>query len=229
MKCGMLFSLLLMTSFVSAMNDVPSEQEVMNLIQQVKEGKTDPSSLNKWPTGGRWGLLRILVRWDLKRTEKLLQAGADPNFYDGSDTPLACADFEGTKLLLKYSADPKQCEMSLLCHAMTVCYNEAEGRPIDKGLINETIDWMNRLIESGEDVDKWESGDFGRHLLYNIVKSRIEPNAKKALISCAIRNGSNPHLDYFKSDCGKLDGSVYAYLSSCEKYRCWTAFMRKEG
>ncbi len=202
-----------------------SKEQIMGLIERVEEGKADASILNKLPED-RWGLLGMQVRQrDLGLAEKLLQAGADPNFDDGVATPL---DFARSKremeLLLEHGADPKKCKESLLDNIYrhyVVLREEKPASMSDEDWLKEGIETMDLVIKKGEDPHKM--GLFGTHLLCHIAEGR-DTAATKAFLSCVIRNGSNPNLPYFEEE-----DSVYAcYLSSHEPLKHLVPFIRKE-
>ncbi len=211
------------------------QAQMVHLIERVEAGEADALTLNRLP-GNREGLLRIQVlrdscQRDLRLTEQLLQAGADSNFDDGLDTPLwgACSK-EALKLLLKYRADPKKCKSSLLYNIYQhYCSRQKTRQPAsmsDEDWLKEGIETMNLAIEAGADIHK--GADIYKkdpyHLLVMIAEGG-DSVAKRAFLSWAIRNGSDPNLP-FRSD--REEESVYAYLSTTEPCKHWEPLIRKE-
>ncbi len=209
---------------------LPREQ--WDLIKQVTTGKADSSSLNRLP-GEQWGALRVHIQIPSQRqlVKVLLQAGADPNFNDGYDTPLSGA---GTKdavtLLLQYGADPQKCCKSTLSHQI-LSYQNAYLRNDELHrngtLLNKTLDTMTLLLEKGESIHRY---GLWQHLLFEVAQSSmLGLGSKKAFLSFLIRHGSNPNLPYCDREVGFLTAeSVYEQLGSSETLDNWVPFIRKE-
>ena len=177
----------------------PEEETVFNLIEQVKTGQADVSTLNRLP-GEQYGALRSCIQFKCKRllVEALLETKADPNFYDGYNTPLGNAqDKEAISLLLGYGADPQKCNESTLSLPLThylLKNKKQRGKPHR----NEAFDTMTLLLQNGESIDRY--GDADKHLLYEVINTfLISKEEKKEFLSFLIGRGSNPNEHYLKS------------------------------
>ncbi len=211
-----------------------TEQQVMKLIEQVKIGDAEPSSLNCLP-GERWGALRAFVerKGRLPLVEALLQAGADPNFYDGVDTPLSsAAGKKEVELFLKYGADPQKCIYSTLLMQITgYKLIKSEKKRDDESVQNEVLDTMALLLQKGESIHKGVNTT-GLHILQNVATDNfhLPEEAKKKFLAFLIRHGSNP-LDSLGHRCGSSNESVYEYLESSPvkpSWQAWARFIRRE-
>lgn len=217
-------SFLFVTS--SSLGMCEMEQKCLELVEQVEKGEAEPSVLDRLP-GERWGTLRILIQREgrVPLVRRLLQAGADPNFYDGCDIPLSgVGTKEAVELLLGYGADPQKSRSSLLSTPMSryVCeeYKYREGRIGEKPCLKDPLDAMALLLQKGESINKY--GLY--HFLFWVVDLGIaSEKTKKAFLSFLIRHGSNPN-DPWAPD---YKISVYDMLE--RRPECpWVPFIRKE-
>lgn len=218
-------------------------EQALTAVEQVERGERLASTLDRLPNKENGTLLCLIESYQgqLPLIERLLQAGADPNFDDGHDVPISAAcTKEVVKALLDYNADPEKCRRSPLNAILSYYghnnFNGERGLSRDPNILNHTLETMELLLKNGAPIDVYRRGiPRSPHFLYSIVENpTINEEDKKILLSFFIHRGYNPNdpcvdsTEQFSSYSDLQKKSVYEILEENLEYEKWALFIRRE-